>query len=154
MRQSSSSFSSTSSLVEESGSAGFIHYGIGGAGNYRKAEPVFPAAALSYVPTMPRPRGPFSSGIGGAGNIRHASERAVISFEEELARSRARDNSSPTLYFVGIGGAGNRRGSRHSSPVSSSTSPGSPYSKYPLPIGGADVLWKRISKALAHTGSS
>ncbi|KAI9881421.1 MAG: hypothetical protein M1830_003428 [Pleopsidium flavum] len=137
-----------------SSSAGFIHYGVGGAGNYRKVEPSSPAAARPSVPMMPRAAEPFSSGIGGAGNIHHPSERAVISFDEGLVRSRARENSSPTPYFVGVGGAGNRRGRRQSSAASPSTSPGSPYSKHPLPIGGADMLWKKISKVFTLTGPS
>ena len=152
MRPSSTSVSSTSSLVHRRASADYIHYGIGGAGNYCKAELASSTALPSSVPTMTRANGPFSSGIGGAGNIRDASERAVISFQEELARSRTRDNSSPTGYFIGIGGAGNRRGTKHSRASSTSSSQASAYSEEPLPVGGADMLWRKFSKAFAFAG--
>lgn len=152
MQASPSPASSTSSLVHQSGPVDFIHYGVGGAGNYRRAEPVPSAALPSSLPTMTRISGPFASGIGGAGNIHDASERAVISFQEELARSRTRDNSWPTGYFIGIGGAGNRRGSKRSRASSTYSSQASAYSDDPLPICGADMLWKKISKAFALGG--
>ncbi|MCJ1368009.1 hypothetical protein MMC16_007147 [Acarospora aff. strigata] len=145
MRSSSPSSSSTSSLVDRSGSVGFIHYGVGGAGNYRRVESTS-LTALPPVPTNFRALGPFSSGIGGAGNIHEASERAMVSDHEELARSKIREKSSPSAHFIGIGGAGNRRGSRRSSASSNSASQGTEYSEDPLPIGGADMLWKKISK--------
>lgn len=153
MRQSSSSLSSTSSLVNRSGSVAFIHYGIGGAGNYRRVGSANSESDLTSAPTRPRPLARFSSGIGGAGNIHLASERAVISTNEELARNRVRDKNYPSPYFIGIGGAGNRRSS-HSSFSSISSTPRPSYSEKPLPIGGADVLWKRISKAFALPGFS
>jgi len=149
MEPSSSSASSTSSLVHQSGSVDFIHYGVGGAGNYRRAELVPSAALPPSIPTMTGASGPFSSGIGGAGNIHDVSERAVISFQEELARSRTRDDSSATGYFIGIGGAGNRRGCKRSRASRTFSSRASAYSEEPLPIGAADVLWRKISKALA-----
>ncbi|KAG7101065.1 Cytochrome b5 like protein [Verticillium longisporum] len=47
----------------------------------------------------------FYSGIGGAGNVHAAGERPAVSFEEEIARARAREKSG--VGRVGIGGAGN-----------------------------------------------
>lgn len=101
---------------------------------------------------MSRVNGPFSTGIGGAGNIHDASKRAVISFTEGLARRRTRDDSSPAGYFVGIGGAGNRRGSKRSRASSTSSSQASAYSEEALPVGGADMLWRKISRVLAFKG--
>ncbi|EGY13612.1 hypothetical protein HYQ45_005188 [Verticillium longisporum] len=105
-----------------------IHTGRGGAGNTFRAAPSktsssspvsgsaaasasAPAAASSAGPSTARTAGPssstrrFYSGIGGAGNVHAAGERPAVSFEEEIARARAREKSG--VGRVGIGGAGN-----------------------------------------------
>ncbi|KAG7136707.1 hypothetical protein HYQ45_005867 [Verticillium longisporum] len=105
-----------------------IHTGRGGAGNTFRAAPSkasssssvsgsasasapAPTAASSAGPSTARTAAPssstrrFYSGIGGAGNVHAAGERPAVSFEEEIARARAREKSG--VGRVGIGGAGN-----------------------------------------------
>ncbi|KAK4152814.1 hypothetical protein C8A00DRAFT_34489 [Chaetomidium leptoderma] len=48
----------------------------------------------------------FYSGRGGAGNAHTASERPVLSFDEEFTRAEVREKTA-TLSHVGRGGAGN-----------------------------------------------
>ncbi|KAM0333426.1 hypothetical protein ACHAQA_002087 [Verticillium albo-atrum] len=98
-----------------------IHTGRGGAGNtYRASAAPAPttasasarkpapspasapaAAAAAAAPSTRR----FYSGIGGAGNVHAAGERPAVSFEEEIARAKARERSG--VGRMGIGGAGN-----------------------------------------------
>ncbi len=83
--------------------------GIGGAGNIRKSTTLLSTPATPR--TIPTPtRGSFLTGIGGAGNSRTYSERASITFDEELARRSAQKQSVATSgsWHHGIGGAGNR----------------------------------------------
>jgi Protein of unknown function (DUF3602) len=48
------------------------------------------------------------TGRGGAGNVCHQpSERAIFSFDEELARQLSQDRHAAPVYHVGRGGAGN-----------------------------------------------
>ncbi|KAM0276220.1 hypothetical protein ACHAQH_006984 [Verticillium albo-atrum] len=98
-----------------------IHTGRGGAGNTFRAAPSkpppsstsAPSASSSSTPgavaTKPAPASTstrrFYSGIGGAGNVHAAGERPAVSFEEEIARARARERSG--VGRMGIGGAGN-----------------------------------------------
>ncbi|KAL9946792.1 hypothetical protein D7B24_005108 [Verticillium nonalfalfae] len=108
-----------------------IHTGRGGAGNTFRATPSKvtsssssvsvsgsaaaaasnPTAASSAGPSTARTAAPssstrrFYSGIGGAGNVHAAGERPAVSFEEEIARARAREKSG--VGRMGIGGAGN-----------------------------------------------
>ncbi|KAI9832519.1 MAG: hypothetical protein M1819_004308 [Sarea resinae] len=146
MGRSISSSSSTSSLVERRTNPGYVHSGIGGAGNYHKVDSSTPPpASSSQLVLPPRPAASFSSGIGGAGNIHYACERAVLSSYEELARDRARENNTPTVYHVGIGGAGNRA-ARFTSSSSLSSNSSSQYSSTPLPLGAADQLILKLSK--------
>jgi len=80
------------------------HTGIGGAGNYRKLKPsefTSPPSAPAIKPTVR----PFHGGRGGYGNAHSASERAMFSFDEELARERLW-HAAP-MYSVGRGGIGN-----------------------------------------------
>lgn len=89
----------------------YFHSGIGGIGNYRKlpspnllSSPptTLPASGRQPIPTTSSSFRPFYGGRGGAGNSRSASERAIFSFDEELAR----DRRAP-VYSVGRGGVGN-----------------------------------------------
>jgi len=93
-------------------SSKYFHSGIGGIGNYRKLpSPNLLSSPPTTLPassgTQPLPTSssafrPFYGGRGGAGNSRSASERAIFSFDEELAR----DRRAP-VYSVGRGGVGN-----------------------------------------------
>ncbi|KAK3365799.1 hypothetical protein B0T24DRAFT_682869 [Lasiosphaeria ovina] len=91
----------------------YTHSGRGGAGNFFRA----PATtAPTGVPTpvttttVPVSTGRFYSGRGGAGNAHAASERPVISFDEEFSRAEVREKAA-TMGHVGRGGAGNVFGS-------------------------------------------
>lgn len=95
----------------------YTHSGRGGAGNFFRAPATTsPAgvptpAALSTIKTSSTsnssssPRR-FYSGRGGAGNAYAASERPVLSFDEEFTRAEVREKTA-TISHVGRGGAGN-----------------------------------------------
>jgi len=83
------------------------HTGIGGAGNYRKLKPYELSSSTPAPPVVKPTKRPFHGGRGGYGNTHSASERAMFSFDEELARERfAREHAAP-MYSVGRGGVGN-----------------------------------------------
>ncbi|KAI9760776.1 MAG: hypothetical protein M1835_000109 [Candelina submexicana] len=150
MPQPPSTSSSTSSLLTHRATRTYVRSGIGGAGNYHLADQLMPPTSIPSTVPIPRGNGHFSSGIGGAGNIHHASERAVLSSNEELVRARVRQRKAPTAYHLGIGGAGNRYRSRQSSssPRSSSSfesTSSSDYGERVYPISGADRLMLKLS---------
>ncbi|KAF2274397.1 uncharacterized protein EI97DRAFT_354242, partial [Westerdykella ornata] len=90
------------------------HSGRGGAGNYTRVTPssITPGATASGPAsriklTPPPSTAIFASGRGGAGNMRAERERAMFSFDEELAaQERLREHAAP-VYHIGRGGAGN-----------------------------------------------
>ncbi|KZF21307.1 hypothetical protein L228DRAFT_240169 [Xylona heveae TC161] len=102
-------------------SSSYVHYGIGGAGNYHRLDHPLPPIPRSPVPAWQDRPGIYSSGIGGAGNMRSSKDRPTISPEESLARFRLQEIHKPRSYYIGIGGLGNRA-SNHSSSSSSSSS--------------------------------
>ncbi|KAL2152589.1 hypothetical protein VTH82DRAFT_5773 [Thermothelomyces myriococcoides] len=95
----------------------YTHSGRGGLGNF------FRAPATTSPSGVPTPattsttsssssssssRRRFYSGRGGAGNAHAASERPVMSFDEEVARAEVREKkNSGGVSHVGRGGAGN-----------------------------------------------
>jgi len=95
-------------------SSQYAGFGRGGAGNIAKVNPKNstngatasgPAAATTL--RAPAANSVFMSGRGGAGNAHFEKERAIFSFDEELARQqKMMDHQSP-YYHVGRGGAGN-----------------------------------------------
>jgi hypothetical protein len=88
--------------------------GRGGAGNVTRVNPqdVTPgpdaSGPASRIKLPPPPSNAlFTSGRGGAGNMYREKERAMFSFDEELAQQeRLREHAAP-VYHVGRGGAGN-----------------------------------------------
>jgi len=90
------------------------HSGRGGAGNVTRVNPksttTGPNASgpASLTPLTPPPSNAlFMSGRGGAGNVHREKERAMFSFDEELAQQeRLREHAAP-VYHIGRGGAGN-----------------------------------------------
>lgn len=143
--------SSKSSLIAgDRNATTYFHQGIGGAGNYRKVEPLKPSnsSTRSNYSRQHRPhiarsmREFFSSGIGGAGNVHARSEAAILSTSEELARARARESNVPRSWYYGIGGIGNYRKREVSVSPGSSLSSGTEarYSDQALPFGAAHVL--------------
>ncbi|GAB1315076.1 hypothetical protein MFIFM68171_05286 [Madurella fahalii] len=85
----------------------YTHSGRGGAGNFFRAPATTsPAGVPTPATASSSSSSRFYSGRGGAGNARPASERPVLSFDEEFARAEARDRAA-TAGYVGRGGAGN-----------------------------------------------
>ena len=93
----------------------YTHSGRGGAGNFFRAPrttspsgvptPAIPSTTASSSTSSSSTRR-FYSGRGGAGNAHAASDRAVISFDEEYTRAENREQSAMYSH-VGRGGAGN-----------------------------------------------
>lgn len=94
-----------------------IYYGRGGAGNKTRinSSTITPGPTAtgpaSRLPLTPPPSNAFfTSGRGGAGNVHREKERAMFSFDEELAQQeRMREHAAP-VYHIGRGGAGNFHG--------------------------------------------
>ncbi|KAF2748412.1 hypothetical protein M011DRAFT_400729 [Sporormia fimetaria CBS 119925] len=91
-----------------------LYTGRGGAGNIHLIDPsslTSPTTAsgpASRIKLSPPPSNAyFTSGRGGAGNVHREKERAMFSFDEELAQQeRLREHAAP-VYHIGRGGAGN-----------------------------------------------
>merc|ERR1719282_488249 len=89
------------------------HAGRGGAGNVMRVNPKSvtsgpdasgPASRIKLTP--PPADALFTTGRGGAGNVHREKERAMFSFDEELAQQeRLREHAAP-VYHIGRGGAG------------------------------------------------
>jgi len=87
----------------------YVHAGRGGAGNIFKAPTTTPATGVPTSPSVSAPTqastGRFYSGRGGAGNSHSASERTVLSFDEEYGAALAHESAAGGHF--GRGGAGN-----------------------------------------------
>ena len=91
-----------------------VYYGRGGAGNKTRishstltAGPTASGPASRIQLTPPPSNALFTTGRGGAGNVHREKERAMFSFDEELAQQeRLREHAAP-VYHIGRGGAGN-----------------------------------------------
>ncbi|CAL3967538.1 hypothetical protein PZA11_003810 [Diplocarpon coronariae] len=99
--------------------AKYSYAGRGGAGNTFKAPKTSNGSsargpASLFENGLPRSKCNFSSGRGGAGNIHKPSERAIFSFDEELALQKTREDKikDGAVCHIGRGGAGNRTSSR------------------------------------------
>lgn len=122
--------SSSYLITEPHPSAGkYIHSGRGGAGNtFRAPATTSPTSAQGpaslFGGSIPSSSSKFSSGRGGAGNIHPSTERAIFSFDEELARQSTREKKMQegAVYHVGRGGAGNWTSSKPSSSRKDSSS--------------------------------
>ena len=89
-------------------------YGRGGAGNMVRVNPsnITTGATATGPASAGKLRSPqanayFSTGRGGAGNVHKETERAIFSFDEELARQQKMMDHQTPYYHVGRGGAGN-----------------------------------------------
>lgn len=109
----------------------YARTGRGGAGNTFKAPKTSngstakgPASLFEHG--LPTSSSKFSSGRGGAGNIHAPSERAIFSFDEELALQSTQEQRAHegAVWHVGRGGAGNWATERPSSGRKDSTSSG------------------------------
>ncbi|KAJ5732575.1 hypothetical protein N7493_004056 [Penicillium malachiteum] len=87
-----------------------VYTGRGGSGNVvslkntKTTESRTATGPASLTRLDSRAPATFTSGRGGAGNVHTSSERAIFSFDEELARDLRR---AAPVYHVGRGGAGN-----------------------------------------------
>ncbi|KAF2260521.1 hypothetical protein CC78DRAFT_26040 [Lojkania enalia] len=138
----------------------FYHAGRGGAGNLVRVNPkevtdgpnaTGPASRVKLTP--PPSNGYFTTGRGGAGNVHREKERAMFSFDEELAQQeRLREHAAP-VYHIGRGGAGNLideahpRAQRQDS-TSSNSSSDSEHDGVRRSLEGA---WHRVSKQFSRS---
>ena len=92
----------------------YLHTGRGGAGNVHNVSPSSvtdgrtasgPASRTNLPP--PPTNAYYMSGRGGAGNVHTNKERAIFSFDEELALQQKMLEHQAPVYHVGRGGAGN-----------------------------------------------
>ena len=147
-----------STLNGERPSSVYLHTGIGGRGNYHKFTPPEDVTPISTSPQppqsqrtrLPRLQALFSSGVGGAGNIHPISEIPSLTVEEEQARTKIRESNSPLSWFVGIGGLGNRRRTRHGAKRESIREESdSDFSEKALPVGMAEMLRVRLRQKMS-----
>ncbi|KAF2842021.1 hypothetical protein M501DRAFT_1013390 [Patellaria atrata CBS 101060] len=138
---------------------GYIHAGRGGAGNVTYVDPASvtnganasgPASRAKLTP--PPSNSVFLSGRGGAGNAHRQKERAIFSFDEELAQQRRIMEHQAPVYHVGRGGAGNLVDEMHprstrSGSASSTMSEDSNASHKRTSIENA---WNRVSRTFSH----
>ena len=93
----------------------YIHTGRGGAGNYTSVPRDVtdgitasgPASRVTLPASSSSSTRKFTSGRGGAGNVHTESERAIFSFDEELAHEQRLQERAAPVYHCGRGGAGN-----------------------------------------------
>jgi hypothetical protein len=133
------------------------YYGRGGAGNVTRLpknvtpgqDASGPASCIKLSP--PPSTAVFMSGRGGAGNIHREKERAMFSFDEELAQQeRLREHAAP-VYHIGRGGAGNLVEERvKTSRQNSSTSTASADSERGV-RGSIEGAWLKVSRQFSRT---
>ena len=153
----------TSSYHKKPGETRYVHWGIGGAGNYKKSDPSVARLTKTFWRlSLNRCKTSFSTGIGGSGNIRAGTQAAALSSNEQAIRARAYHERAPDIYHFGIGGMGNqaRRGhvqtiipSLEPRPIDASPLPSEPspqYSDQPLRIGAADRLAAKLFGIRKH----
>jgi hypothetical protein len=136
-----------------------VYYaGRGGAGNVTRVNPkdltdgpnaTGPASRIKL--SSPPADSLFTSGRGGAGNIHREKERAMFSFDEELAQQeRLREHAAP-VYHIGRGGAGNYIDEMHPRPhrQNSASSNGSSDSETGV-RRSVESAWGRVSKTFSR----
>lgn len=133
-----------------------IYYGRGGAGNItRVPKNITPAAdasgPASRIKLSPPPSNAlFACGRGGAGNMHREKERAMFSFDEELAaQERLREHAAP-VYHIGRGGAGNLvEERRKTSRQNSASSAASDESERGV-RGSIEGAWMKMSRTFSR----
>ncbi|KAJ4350385.1 uncharacterized protein N0V89_009006 [Didymosphaeria variabile] len=133
-----------------------VYYGRGGAGNVTRIpknvtsgpDASGPASRVKLSP--PPSNALFTSGRGGAGNIHREKERAMFSFDEELAQQeRLREHAAP-VYHIGRGGAGNLVEERgKTSRQNSASSSGSVESERGV-RGSIEGAWMKVSRSFSR----
>ncbi|OCK83178.1 hypothetical protein K432DRAFT_379741 [Lepidopterella palustris CBS 459.81] len=142
-------------------SSHYYHAGRGGAGNIAHVNPKNvtagpdasgPASLITLTP--PPSNAVFLSGRGGAGNAHREQERAIFSFDEELAQQRRMMDNAAPVYHIGRGGAGNAvdevhaRTSRQNS--ASSVLSAASASSSTRPRRSLEEAWHRVSKSFSR----
>jgi len=138
--------------------ASHIYYaGRGGAGNATRVNPSNvsngrnasgPASLVKLTP--PPTNAFFTSGRGGAGNVHREKERAMFSFDEELAQQeRLREHAAP-VYHVGRGGAGKYVNERTPSRQNSSSSHASADSEKDGVRRSIEGAWNKVSRQFSR----
>jgi hypothetical protein len=140
--------------------ASHIYYaGRGGAGNATRVKAADitngrnasgPASLCKL--TSPPSNAYFTSGRGGAGNVHREKERAMFSFDEELAQQeRLREHAAP-IYHVGRGGAGNAINEMkpHSTRTNSTSSHASVESEKDGVRRSIEGAWNKVSRQFSR----
>ncbi|KAI9805657.1 MAG: hypothetical protein M1833_005149 [Piccolia ochrophora] len=137
-------------------STSYMHTGRGGVGNAVRVSASTKTSSKKTPPTnasvLPPSSHRFTTGRGGAGNVHPASEqRAMFSFDEEIARERARAEHAAPVIHVGRGGAGNKASSIRSEGGEAGRK--SWESEEPSPRGSEESggsKWRRVSGAFSR----
>ncbi|KAF2439643.1 hypothetical protein P171DRAFT_370209 [Karstenula rhodostoma CBS 690.94] len=132
------------------------YYGRGGAGNVTRIPknvtpgPDASGPASRIKLSSSSSKAIFTSGRGGAGNIHREKERAMFSFDEELAaQERLREHAAP-VYHIGRGGAGNLVEERvKTSRQNSSSSTASTVSEHGV-RGSIEGAWRKMSRQFSN----
>jgi len=140
-------------------SSNVYYSGRGGAGNATRVNPqtitagadaTGPASRIKLSP--PPSNAFFASGRGGAGNMHREKERAMFSFDEELAQQeRLRENAAP-VYHIGRGGAGNLFGTEERKKTSRQNSASSNMSSDSerRVRGSIEGAWQKVSRQFSR----
>lgn len=137
----------------------YIYSGRGGAGNVTRVSPKSlthgqsasgPASRVKLTP--PPSNAYFASGRGGAGNMHREKERAIFSFDEELAQQERLRSQQAPVYHVGRGGAGNLVDEMkpHSQRQNSHSSQSSVESDKDGVRRSVESAWHRLSRQFSH----
>lgn len=138
----------------------YYHSGRGGAGNttyIRDARTITngqtamgPASAGKIA--SPSPNAYFASGRGGAGNLHRSKERAMFSFDEELAQQQRLQSHAAPVYHIGRGGAGNFVDEKATARKNSASSVSSTDSDESPSRGRRSVedAWHRLTRSLSR----
>lgn len=135
--------------------ASAIYYGRGGAGNVTRVNQVTPgqdaSGPASRIKLTPPPSNSrFLSGRGGAGNVHREKERAMFSFDEELAQQeRLREHAAP-VYHIGRGGAGNLVDEAPRKARTGSTSSGGSSDSSDGVRRSVESAWHKMTRPFSH----
>ncbi|KAF1837690.1 hypothetical protein BDW02DRAFT_576970 [Decorospora gaudefroyi] len=139
----------------------YMYSGRGGAGNAMRIKPSEvtagptasgPASRTKLTP--PPSNAMYATGRGGAGNMKR-SERAMFSFDEELAQQERLRSQQAPVYHIGRGGAGNlvdemKPRSQRQNSASSSSSVESVQSEKDGVRRSMENAWQRLSRKVSH----
>jgi hypothetical protein len=139
-------------------SSHYYHSGRGGAGNITyisNPSSITPGSSASGPASVtklssPSPNAYFMTGRGGAGNVHREKERAIFSFDEELAQQQRLAEHATPVYHIGRGGAGNwasESGKRKGSAASVSSNESDASGRGRKSLEGA---WHKVARSLSR----